>query len=156
VGVLLDAWKLAGLNQAELLLVGDPQPEIRQILSTAHLPGVQLIGFSREVLKYYRMANVFVFPSTCEGSAKATYEAGACGLASISTAEAGDFVDDGVNGYLVPLGDAPAIAERLQHFKDHPETVRQMGRAARRKVLRECTWEHYRQKLEKAYNLALQ
>ena len=47
------------------------------------------------MLLAYRSAAVHIFPSTCEGSAKATYEAAACGLPQITTRESGDVVQDG-------------------------------------------------------------
>jgi glycosyltransferase involved in cell wall biosynthesis len=155
VDTLLQAWEQLNLPNAELLLVGDLQPEIRRLLERQNLPSIKHVGFARDVRRYYQMANVFVFPSTCEGSAKVTFEAGACGLASISTREAGDFVSDGQNGYLIPVGDAEALAERLRHLAEQPDLLRRMGEVAREIVLQNYTWDHFRKKLERAYNLAL-
>ena len=51
-------------------------------------------------------ADVFAFPSLFEGSAVVTYEALACGLPSVVTPESGSVARDGVDGFVVPSGDA--------------------------------------------------
>jgi glycosyltransferase involved in cell wall biosynthesis len=79
---------------------------------------VELVGPvpRSEIARHYLWADVFLLPSICEGSATVCYEAMAAGLPVIATPNAGTVVRDGIDGFLVPPADAPAIAERLTRF----------------------------------------
>jgi glycosyltransferase involved in cell wall biosynthesis len=96
-----------------------------------------------------------LFPSQWEGSAKTVYEAAACGLPAITTREAGDVVRDGIEGIIVKPGDVDAIAAAIRHLYDHPEIVDRMRHAARKRVVENFTWDHYRQRLLVAYQTAI-
>jgi glycosyltransferase involved in cell wall biosynthesis len=58
----------------------------------------------------------------------------ASGLPVIVTEHVGakDLVEEGVNGFVVPIRDSKAIAERLQWLYQRPDRLREMGQAARR------------------------
>ena len=153
---ILQAWHQLNLKNAELLLVGSVHEEMKPYLERFSRPNIRIVGFSAQVEKLYQSASVFVFPSECEGSAKVTYEAAACGLAQITTREAGDVVRDGENGLVIPCDDAEAIAEALLKLYRQPELLREMGAAARRKFLSNGTWDHYRNRLLMAYEKAME
>ena len=95
---LLAAWQRLALKDAELVLVGTVHDEIKPWLAKYRADNVRLPGFVSRIEDFYRAATVHVLPSECEGSAKCTYEAAACGLPQIVTRESGDVVLDGVNG----------------------------------------------------------
>ncbi len=84
-----------------------------------------------EMPAIFRSADVFVFPSLHEGSAMAVNEALASGLPAIVTPNAGAIVRDGVEGFVVPLRDAAAVADRLARLADDPVLRQRMGAAAR-------------------------
>jgi glycosyltransferase involved in cell wall biosynthesis len=109
----------------------------------------------RDPENYLSQSTVHVFPSQWEGSAKVTYEAAACALPQITTREAGDVVRDGVEGFIVQAGDVGAIASRLEHLYRHPEVVERMGKAARRRIVENFTWDHFRTRLLDGYELAM-
>ncbi len=153
---LLEAWHRLQLKDAELWLVGSVHPEIKPWLEKFSHESVKVIGFAREPEKYLRQSTVHVFPSQCEGSAKVTYEAAACGLPQITTREAGDVVQNGVQGIVIPPADVDALAEAIQQLYDHPETVARMSLAARERVVENFTWDHFRARLLDAYELAMQ
>src|SRR5690606_7902671 len=92
VHLLLEVWHKLALKNAELVLVGSVHAEIRPWLEKFDGPNVRVVGFAKDVERYYQEASLQIFPSLCEGSAKATYEAAACGLAQITTRESGDVV----------------------------------------------------------------
>lgn len=69
-----------------------------------------------EIQSHYEWADVFCFPSLCEGSALVTYEAMAMGLPVITTPNAGSIVRDGVDGYLIPPRSSAAIVDALERF----------------------------------------
>ncbi|MEO7166201.1 MAG: glycosyltransferase family 4 protein [Spartobacteria bacterium] len=152
---LLEAWDRLRLKDAELWLVGAVHAEIKPYLEKYAHESVKVMGFTRQPEKYLRQATVHVFPSQCEGSAKVTYEAAACGLPQITTREAGDVVEDGVQGIIVPPDDVEALAAAIQQLYDHPETVERMSRAARTRVVENFTWDHFRVRLLDAYEQAM-
>jgi glycosyltransferase involved in cell wall biosynthesis len=115
------------------------QPIAHQVRLRPHVPR----GTMADV---YRTADVFVLPSLFEGSAIAVYEAMACGLPVITTPNAGSIVRDGVDGFIVPIRDAAALAERIQLLADDPERRIAMGAAARARA-REYPWSAYRARL---------
>jgi glycosyltransferase involved in cell wall biosynthesis len=92
-----------------------------------HLAGVPYA----EMPALFRAADAFVFPSLHEGSAMAVNEALASGIPAIVTANSGSIVRDGVEGYLVPIRDIDALADRIARLADNPDLRLAMGRAAR-------------------------
>lgn len=153
---LLEAWHRLDLKDAELWLVGSVHPEMKPFLEKFARESVKVIGFAQEPEKYLRQSTIHVFPSQCEGSAKVTYEAAACGLPQITTREAGDVVEDGVQGVIIPPADVDTLAAAIQHLYDHPEIVERMRIAARERVVENFTWDHFRARLLGAYELAMQ
>jgi glycosyltransferase involved in cell wall biosynthesis len=154
VHALVDAWKQLNLPNAELWLAGHPHEEIKPYLND--LPGnVKVLGFTKDVENVYRAGSVHVFPSSLEGSAKTTYEAAACGLAQITTREAGDVVVDGLNGLIIPPNDVGALARAIRQMYDRPDLVRSYGAAGRARVVQQFTWDHFRERVFGAYRLAM-
>ena len=109
---LLEAWKILssapGFDGAELHLYGRAYPEVRHLLKGSESMGVRLRGFMdlpEELPKH----DLFVLPSHREGSAKSIYEALACGLPVVTTPEAGSVVRDGMEGRIVPAGEAAVL-----------------------------------------------
>lgn len=66
-----------------------------------------------QMSELYDWADVFVLPSIVEGSAMVTYEALMCGLPIITTHNAGSLVRHELDGYIVKVRNAEAIAEQL-------------------------------------------
>lgn len=82
-------------------------------------------------------ASVFVLPSWYrEGVPRSIQEAMAMGRPIVTTDMPGcrDTVEDGVNGFLTPPRDVPALVERLRRFIETPELIRSMGEASRRRA----------------------
>jgi len=153
---LLEAWHRLNLKDAELWLVGSVHEEAKPHLKKFWRDNIKTVGFVRNPETYLNQGTVYVFPSQWEGSAKVVYEAAACGLPEITTREAGDVVRDGVEGIIVQPGDVDAIAEALQHLYEHPEIAERMGAAARKRVVENFTWDHFRTRLLVAYEAAMQ
>ena len=152
---LLEVWRRLNLKDAELVLVGTLHDEMRPYLEKFGGPDVQLAGFVGRVEECYRAATVHVFPSECEGSAKCTYEAAACGLPQITTRESGDVVLDGVNGLIIPPNDPDALAAAIERLYRDRELCARLGAAGRKRVVENFTWEHFRARLLEAYRVAM-
>lgn len=97
--------------------------------------GVDLVGSvpKSEVAAQFAWADVFLLPSLCEGSATVTYEALAAGLPVVCTPHTGAIVRDGVEGFVVPIRDGAALADRLDRLRD-PDLRAEMGRAAQERA----------------------
>jgi glycosyltransferase involved in cell wall biosynthesis len=153
---LLEAWHRLNLKDAELWLVGAVHEEAKPHLKKFWRDNIKTVGFVRDPENYLNQGTVYVFPSQWEGSAKTVYEAAACGLPEITTREAGDVIRNGIEGVIVQPGDVDAIAAALEHFYRNPEAVQRMGAAARQRVVENFTWDHYRERLLGAYEVAMQ
>lgn len=125
---LLEAFRLIRkkIPDVRLLLTQVVQEDVKAVLAqysdlpiewSPSLPHAQLA-------ERLRSADIFILPSLEEGLARTACEAMACGLPVILTAHTGanDFVRPGLNGEVVPIRNAPAIAEAV--FK-WAEMVRQ-------------------------------
>ena len=86
------------------------------------------------VQPWLAQASVYVLPSYREGVPRSTQEAMAMGRPVITTDAPGcrETVVDGVNGFLVPVRDAEALAQRMLWFVAHPEAIGPMGAQSRR------------------------
>ena len=152
---LLEAWHYLNLPDAELWLVGSVHDEAKPYLKQFWRNNIRIIGFVRDPETYLSQSTVHVFPSQWEGSAKVTYEAAACALPQITTREAGDVVRDDVEGIIVKPRDVDAIASALEHLYRQPDIVERMGNAARRRVVENFTWDHFRTRLLDSYETAM-
>jgi glycosyltransferase involved in cell wall biosynthesis len=153
---LLEAWHRLNLKDAELWLVGNVHDEAKPHLKKFWRDNITTVGFARNPENYLSQSTVHVFPSQWEGSAKVTYEAAACGLPQVTTREAGDVVRDDIEGIIVQPGDIDAIAAAIEHLYRHPEIVERMSTAARRRIVENFTWDHFRTRLLSAYEAAMQ
>ena len=71
------------------------------------------------MVELYSWADVFVFPSICEGSAMVIYEALTWGLPVITTYNSGSIVRDTVDGCIIPIRDSTTLANELIKMYDN-------------------------------------
>jgi alpha-maltose-1-phosphate synthase len=143
---LLEAFRSLRLPSAELVLVGNVAGSGKGLLRYRdmfqHIPNVP----RAEVHHWFERADVFVYPSLHEGSALAIYEALACGLPIITTPNSGSIVQDGIQGYIVPIRDVERLKEKILLLYENRELRQEMSRRARLRA-EEFTWAAYRQRL---------
>jgi glycosyltransferase involved in cell wall biosynthesis len=94
---------------------------------------IEYYGEQPDVRPYLNQCSVFVLPSYREGTPKTVLEAMASGRAVITTDAPGcrETVQNGINGYLVPVKDSKALAEKMMELSDDFLKVSRMGRAGR-------------------------
>ncbi|MBI5502675.1 MAG: glycosyltransferase family 4 protein [Deltaproteobacteria bacterium] len=91
-------------------------------------------GPSTDMPAVYRAADIYVCSSVAEASPMAVWEAMSMALPIVST-DVGDvarYVEEGRSGFIVPVGDVSALADRVTRLLDDPERRRAMGEHARR------------------------
>jgi len=147
---LLEAWKALHWQDAELWMVGRISAEMRSLLQRYRLDTIRLFGYVADPASIYQQADVFAFPSLQEGSALVTFEALACGLPVVTTPNAGSVVRHGMEGFLIPIRDADALASALERLRRDERLRARMGRAARSRA-ETFTWERYGDALAEAY-----
>lgn len=97
--------------------------------------GVEYLGQTGDVRPYLEEAAVYVLPSYYrEGTPRSILEAMAMARPVITTDWPGcrDPIEDGINGYLVPVRDAEALATAMEKFLLDDELAGRMGRESRR------------------------
>ncbi len=101
-----------------------------------------------EVLAEMERQDVLVFPSLFEGFGLVILEAMSRGLPVITTAHTAgpDLIEDGRDGFLVPIRSAAAIAEKLELLHREPARLAAMRAAARAQAAAR-TWPAYRRLL---------
>ena len=94
---------------------------------------IRFLGWATDLPVLYGALDVVVLTSRNEGTPVALIEAGAAGLPVVATDVGGvaEVVRDGASGFVVPPGDASALAARVGTLLDEPEAARGMGLAGR-------------------------
>lgn len=130
------------------VLVGDGpyRSRLERIVDAARLRKHVLFAGrteDRELHAWYEAATLFVHPTLYEGSSLVTLEAMAHRRAVVATAAGGipDKIRPGVNGWIVPPGDVPALAAALSGALGDIERLTSMGTAGRTIVEDEFSWE---------------
>ena len=122
---------------------GDPYCEAvkRRVRDTGAEGVVKLTGElpRSDVPSFLAAMDVCVCSSLSEGMSNAILEAMSAGKPVVATAVGGnpELVEDGTTGYLVPPGDADAMADALGKLLADPEEARRMGACGRARVERE-------------------
>jgi glycosyltransferase involved in cell wall biosynthesis len=131
---LLEGFARARLPNARLVLAGAAAPEARTLLARTPVAGLELTGPLRRhrVVEEMSRASVLVLPSVHDGFGLVIGEAMACGCPVIATTHTGgpELVSDGREGFIVPPGDAEAIADRLGRLAADRALVESMAAAA--------------------------
>jgi N-acetyl-alpha-D-glucosaminyl L-malate synthase BshA len=121
---------------ARLVLIGDG-PERGRVQQTADDEGVSdrvtFLGKQESVAEILSCADLFLLPSATESFGLVALEAMSCGVPVVATRVGGipEVITEGESGFLVPVGDVDAMAERgLEVLKDKSRW-REMSAAAR-------------------------
>ena len=125
---------------AELCLVGDG-PERRQLEQRARDLGIArrtlFAGYQREIAPYFDLFDAFLLPSANEGTPVVAIEALAARRPVVATRVGGvpDVVRDGIDGFLVEVGDVAALAARLAELAHDDDLRKRFGDAGREAVV---------------------
>lgn len=101
----------------------------------------------------YKKTSVGVFPSVTEGFGICGLECMSYGRPVIVSTGTGvaDLIQDGREGFVIPIRDSNAIKTSLEWFNDNPTEVRRMGRNAR-ETSEKYGWESIKKQYKDAIN----
>lgn len=130
---------LEDVPELEAWVIGDGplRAELEEHSRQEGLQGaVRFIGHSNDMPRILREIDLFVMTSHREGLSVAILEAMAAGLPIVATDTGGtkEQVLDGVNGYVVPVGNVPELACRTRTLLTRPEMRVAFGQASRRRA----------------------
>ena len=98
---------------------------------------------------YWMQADLFILPTYNECFPLVLLEAMQHGVACIASHEGGivDIIDEGETGYIVPMKDALALAEKVAYCMEHRDLCREMGRKGRMKFECEFTLQRFEERM---------
>jgi starch synthase len=132
--------------QVELTVIGRKSTEACAVLDVALQKHRWIESLPRErILEEMRGHDVLVFPSLFEGFGLVVTEALSQGIPVITTSHTcgPDVLTEGEDGFIVPIRDPQAIAEKLEVLHRDRERLAAMSEAASSKA-QTLTWESYR------------
>jgi glycosyltransferase involved in cell wall biosynthesis len=144
---LLEGFRQANLPDARLVLAGPVDSAFRGVLDqykglfeeTGAIPRSQ-------VRDRYLDADVFVMPSLADSYGLVVSEAMSAGLPVIVSENTGmaDLITDGREGFVVPIRNSAAIAEKITFLYEHRDRIASMGAAAM-STARSLDWNNYQE-----------
>jgi glycosyltransferase involved in cell wall biosynthesis len=133
---------MAETSTARFVLVGDTYPDNPGAVPPEQLQSwvddglVEWWGWHDDMRDIFPKAHIVCLPSYREGMPLSLAEAGACGRPLVATDVPGcrEIVQDGVNGFLVPVRDAAALVDVLGKLIADAALRQEMGRRGRERV----------------------
>ena len=139
---------------------GEMEQELRDLAATCRPGTVVFGGFinQRELPQVYAASDIFVLAAEDEPWGLVVNEVMCAALPVVVSHELGcaaDLVRNGVNGHLVPAGDATALAGALERLLVDEPTRKQMG-AASRSLISRWSYEQCREGIKAALEAVAQ
>lgn len=147
-GVLIEAARRVRVIHPDVgfLLFGDGPLRgalERQIVGAGLKDAFVITGFRRDLDAFLPWLDLVVMSSFTEGLPNVLLEACAAGRPVVATSVGGipEVVEPGLNGYLVPPGDAEALAEEIECILTRADRGRSLGLRGRERVQAEFTFD---------------
>lgn len=137
--LLLEAFAgFAGKHEAYVLEIygkGELEEELKRLTKSLGIADrVRFQGFCDNVQEKIRTASMYVLSSDYEGISNSMLEAMALGMPVIATdcpiGGSRMYIQDGVNGFLVPVGDARALSAAMDRLAGDSKLGRRLGAEA--------------------------
>ncbi len=111
-----------------------------------------------ELMEAMRDADVFILPSDNENFPEVAVRAMCLGRPVVASRVGGvpELIEHGINGLLVPPGDAVALSQALAQLLTQPELAQRLGQQGRDKVLQEHTMQAMAAKTIQVYHQVLE
>ena len=144
------------VREARFIVVGDGAEKNRLMHRTSELglkEAFLFVGRVENALEYIHRFAIGVNTSETEGFSNAVMEYMACGVPVVATDAGGnrELVENGKNGYLVPVGDCAKMAEKIIKLLLDPELRFRMGKDNRQEIGEKYTMEAMVRNYERLY-----
>jgi glycosyltransferase involved in cell wall biosynthesis len=141
-----------------LIIAGDgfERPALEELTKTLGVADkTKFLGWvaNKELPRYFRGSSVSVIPSLEEGFGIPAAEAMGCEIPVVATDAGGlpEVVENGVTGYVVPKGDAAALAGAIDRLLADDALRSRMGKAGRTRAVERFDWDLSVKKFEAVY-----
>jgi glycosyltransferase involved in cell wall biosynthesis len=164
VVVLLDALDLLaarGVTDLDVRIVGDNRPGldpdkdamVAEITARGRAADMTGPVDRAEVYRHLSEADLYVFPTETEGQPFTVIEALASGVPIVATdiQAISNMMQDGPNGRLLPVGDAPAFADAIEGLLADPDRRREISAANRALALEQFDRAVFRDRIAGLY-----
>ena len=151
---------LKEIPEAKFIIAGRGSQEVKLKELAKSLGLSDSVGFvgwipSDQLPKYVASADIYVCTSLSDGGfALSTKEAMACGLPVIIT-DFGDnrkWVEDGINGFIVPLKDPKVLAEKIMYLLRNEAVRIEFGKRGRKIIEERNDYYKEMEKMDNIYN----
>lgn len=142
--------------KTQFLLIGDGElrPEIERLTKEFNLEKkVILTGWRRDIPQILKVIDILALTSRWEGLPRVFPEAMASELPIVATKVDGapEAIEEGVNGFLVSVGDIKGMAEKIIALLDNSELAEEMGKKGKEKVFPEFDIDLMVEKIDNLY-----
>ncbi|HEY4573759.1 MAG TPA: glycosyltransferase family 4 protein, partial [Thermoanaerobaculia bacterium] len=149
--LLLEAFdRVRAAHPAVRLRLAGPRGDAAHLLDRRGLEGIDVLGPMPQpaLAAELRRADLLVLPSRNDSYGMVVAEALASGTPVLVSEMVGarDLVSEGKTGWVVPVGDAASLAERMAWCAAHPQAVRALSGDCRR-AAESATWPAYHRRL---------
>jgi len=141
ISVLIKAMPfiLKEIPSANLMIIGQGPEEaaLKKLTQDLSLvPQVRFESILNQAQDLLPAFDVFVMPSLMEGLGLSVMEAQACGIPVVASSVGGlvDLIEEGVSGYLVPVNDPAALANRIIEIFQNTIQAKMMADQARSNI----------------------
>lgn len=134
------------INDSNLFIVGtthDTQKKyyaalIKQAEALSVKPNIRFLGFQEDIPGLLATCDVFVCSSLAESGPMSVWEAMSMGCAIVSTdvGDVAEYIKDGESGFIVPVGNAQAMADAIYKLASNEALRHEFGRKARETACR--------------------
>ena len=127
----------------EIAGTGDYLQTIKEQIEKENLDEqIKLLGYipNEKINNFWERQDIVISCSDYEGRSIAQAEAMAAGVVPVITDTSGaeDYVQDGYNGYIVPVGDTEQMVDRIKFLEKNRDLLKMMGERSHQKM-----WNHY-------------
>ena len=127
--------------------------DLRAITDAFQRVSVEWINWTDDVTSLLADCDLVALPSRAEGVSQAIRQGMAAGRPIVASDAGGTrFLVDDNSGFVVPIGDAQALADRVKWFIDQPEAIQTMGSHARERVLKMYDLERHTHQMRDHWN----
>jgi len=139
-------WSFKNLKElypnTKLLLVGNYEHNLDPLLLETRIEieqnkNIIVAGFQKDIRPFYKLMNLFVFPSYREGFGISLMEAAAMNIPAISSDIIGcnEIIEHNVNGFLIPSKNKKALMEKMKFCLENKNEIEVMSTLTRAIIL---------------------